>query len=185
MQTAQIETLRQPAVAPRSNTRIPSKRRRRAKVSVGEMIERALLNEHRSIAMLRLAAEKTYGPVSSLLRRLAKEEEYQLEYFTDWQSHLPEIEHLSPEQLEADVERVRLAMEIQVAQLPPDDKAVLDFVISQETAQRDFYLAQRQLARGKKLRAILLDLADEENIHINQLRQAAGYPPQPRIEIED
>lgn len=162
-----------------------SRRRRRNKMSLVEIVERSLQNEYRTIAMYRLAAEKTHGPLSSLFRRIAKEEEFQLDYFKDWYGNIPGADSVGAPRLVADRERLRLAMEIQLAQLPNDNKTVLDFVLEHERAQRDFYLKQRQLARGKKLRAVLLDLADEENIHIDQLLQAGGYPPQPRQELEE
>jgi rubrerythrin len=174
------------------DTRMPKKRsdtsrrrrRRRAKASVAEIIERSLQNEYRSISLLLLAADKAQGPVSSLFRRMAKEEEYQLEYFKDWYDKLP-VSDEEPEDLEDDRQLAQLAMEVQIAQLPDDDRAILDFVLARETEHRDFYLRQRQEARGKKLRTILLDLADEENIHIDQLRQAGGYPPQPKLNLDD
>lgn len=161
------------------------RRRRRNKMTLVEIVERSLQNEYRTIAMYRLAAEKTHGPLSSLFRRIAKEEEFQLDYFKDWYGNIPGTDKVNASRLEADRERLRMAMEVQLAQLPDDNKAVLDFVLTQEKAQRDFYLKQRQMARGKKLRAVLLDLADEENIHIDQLLQAGGYPPQPRQELEE
>lgn len=163
----------------------PARRRRRGKMSLLEIVERALQNEHRTIAMYRRAADKTHGPLSSLFRRIAREEEFQLEYFKEWQQNIPGAESIDAVRVEADRERVRLSMEVQMAKLPDHNKTVLDFVLAQEREQRDFYLKQRQLARGKKLRAVLLDLADEENIHIDQLLEAGGYPPQPRVELDE
>jgi rubrerythrin len=165
--------------------RVP-RRRRRGKTTLAEIVERSLQNEHKAIAMYRMAAEKAVGPVSSLFRRIAKEEEFQLDYFREWYANIPGSEDLQTPRLAADRQRLELAMEIQVSQLPEDNRAVLDFVLEQEREQRDFYLKQRQLARGKKIRAALLDLADEENIHIDLLLEAGGYPPQPRLEtVED
>lgn len=174
----------QPSMRPVETKRAP-RRRRRGKLSLHEIVERALQNEHRTIAMYRFAAEKTHGPLSSLFRRIAREEEFQLDYFKEWQANIPGAEDLDTPHLEADRERVRLAVQVQMAQLPDDNRVVLEFVLEQERAQRDFYLKQRQMARGKKLRALLLDLADEENIHIDQLLEAGGYPPQPRVELDE
>lgn len=161
------------------------RRRRRGKMSIVEIVEKSFQNEYRAIAMYRTAAEKTTAPISSLFRRIAKEEEYQLEYFREWYQTLPGADTLGSARLEADRKRIELLIEVRVAQLADDNKKVLDFVLEQEREQRDFYLKQRQQARGKKLRAALLDLADEENIHIDQLLEAGGYPPQPRQELED
>ncbi len=162
------------------------RRRRRGKTTLAEIVERSLQSEHKAIAMYRKAAEKAIGPVSSLFRRIAKEEEFQLDYFREWYANIPGSDDLHTPRLAADRQRLELSMEIQVSQLPDDNKAVLDFVLEQEREQRDFYLKQRQLARGKKIRAALLDLADEENVHIDLLLEAGGYPPQPRLEtVED
>ena len=162
-----------------------SRRRRRAKMSLAEIVERSMLNELRTITMYRIAADKTDGAVSSLFRRIAREEEFQLDYFKEWYRSIPGAESLDAPRLYADRQRLELSMEVQLAQLRDDNREVLLFVLEHERQQRDFYLKQRQLARGKKLRAVLLDLADEENIHIDQLLQAGGLPPQPRRELDE
>ncbi len=164
--------------------RTPRRRRRRTKATVAEILHRSLQHEYQAISMLRLAAQKTHGPVSSLFRRIAREEEYQLEYFRDWYDKLPEAAE-DQQRLDGDRQMAEMAVEVQLSKLPDDNRTVLDFVLTREVENRDFYLKQRQEARGKKLRTILLDLADEENIHIEMLRQAAGLPPEPRMALED
>ena len=160
------------------------RRRRRGKLSLPEIVEKAVQNETRAITMFRLAAEKTHGPVSSLFRRIAREGEFQLEYFYEWSHNIPGAEATQAPLTGAAHSAAVFSVEVQLAQLPNDNRIVLDFVLEQEKQQRDFYLKQRQMARGKKLRATLLDLADEENIHIDMLLEAGGYPPQPRREAE-
>ena len=184
MQLAQVE--RNPLFEP--HTHVPRRlpRRRRIKISMVDIVERALQYEYRSIAMFRRAAEKTNGPISSLFRRMAKEEEYQIEYFREWYQGLSEATPIDEMRLAADRERMELAAEVHLAHIQDyDNKALMDFVIDQERRQRDFYLKQRHFAKGKKMRAVLLDLADEENIHLDQLLEAGGYPPQPRLETEE
>ncbi len=166
-------------------TKRTSRRRRRNKLSLIEIIERALQNEIRARTMYQIASEKTEGSLASLFMRIAKEEEFQLDFFRDWYENAPGSEAWDAPRLQEDRERVRLAVQVEMAQLPNDNSIMLDYVLGQERQNRDFYLKQRQYARGKKLRAVLLDLADEENIHIDQLLEAAGLPPQPRLEMDE
>jgi rubrerythrin len=168
-----------------SNEERSTRRRRRTKMSLAEIVERSILNELRTITMYKIAADKSHGPTASLFRRIAREEEFQLDYFREWYRNIPGAEDIDSPRLTADRERLTLSIEVQLAQLRDDNREVLEFVLEHERQQRDFYLKQRQLARGKKLRAVLLDLADEENIHIDQLLEAGGYPPQPRREMEE
>src|SRR5690554_5584687 len=103
MRTAYV----QPATNPlKSSTekRAP-RRRRRNKMTLLEIVERSLQYEYRTIAMYRLAAEKTHGPLSSLFRRIAKEEEFQLDYFKDWYGNIPGADDINSPRLESDRER--------------------------------------------------------------------------------
>ena len=161
--------------------------RRRKRTTVLDFVERSIQNEYQSICLFRSAADRAHGPVSSLFRRLAKEEEFHLEFLEEWFLELMEdweTQERLP-RLEADKERIGLSAQVMVAQMPADNQVLLDHIIEKKQAQRDFYVQQRYHLKGRKLRTTLADLADEENIQLDQLLQAGGYPPLPRVELEE
>lgn len=177
-----------PLEAPKGQRNPRRKRnRRRKRTTVLDFVERSIQNEYQAICLFRAAAERAHGPVASLFRRLAKDEEFHLEFLEDW--YLDLMEDWEKEErlprLRADKKRIGLAAQVMVAQMPADNRVLLDHIIEKKQAHRDFYVQQRYHLKGRKLRTTLSDLADEENIHLDQLLQAAGYPPLPRMELED
>lgn len=189
MRTAHVGTQparrRQPQ-SPSARRSQTVKRRRVPKSSLTYIVERAMQYEYQERAMFEMAAERATGPLSALFRRLAREEQYQLDYFGDWYATLPDAQDVNGHAIQDERQRMQLEVEVRMSQLPAqDDQALLDFVLEQEKEYRDFYLNQRLRARGKKLRSILMDLADEESIHVNLLLMAAGRSPEPRVEVEE
>ncbi len=167
--------------------RAPRKRnRRRKRTTVLDFVERSLQNEFEAVCLFRAAADKAHGPTSSLLRRLAHDEEFHVDFLERWFSDLHEGEQNDRfPRWQADKERIALAAKVTVAQMPSENAPLLDFVIDKKRKHREFYLQQRYHLKGRKLRTTLLDLADEESIHLNQLLQAAGRAPLPRLEVDE
>ena len=161
-----------------------ARRRRRNRPSVREVVERCMQYEMSSIAMFNKAAERAEGPLGGVFRRLAEEEKLHLDFFRDWYGGMPQVKREANPELEAELQRAALRMEVEVAQLPDGNDVLLDFVMEHKLKSREFYVWQHLIVMDKMLRMLMLDIADEEHMHINELRAAASYPQLPHVEAD-
>lgn len=161
-----------------------ARRRRRNRPSVREVVERCIKYEQSSIAMFQKAAERAEGTLAGLFRRLAEEEKLHFDFFKDWYHGMPQVRQKPNPDLEPELERAALRMTVEVAQLPEGNDVLLDFVMRHKLKSREFYVWQHLIVMDKMLRMLMLDIADEEHMHINELRAAASEPQLPHVEAD-